>query len=188
MKIAVCLAVFQFGCASVAMSGVYKTTHNGNTDIRQCGLPILVGYSTEISDEDVSKIQRSLVFWEQQAGQPLFFDFGKIKIGEYVGNMLVFEAGKKGHTGIEVADTMTLYDYMGCIRAAKITFKYSLNVFPDFKQERIILHEIGHALGFTDTKVRGNLMYYRMEDPIGPNALSDTEITALRKYYGQPYE
>jgi hypothetical protein len=175
-------AMLLVGCVASRYNVTYKA--GKEVEIHQCNLPILVGFAG-LSDEDVAVIQSALSFWESNAGQPLFFDSGQAD-NALTDNLLVFSNATKAYYGDDLATTETRTKDE-CIQAAKITFNYALSSFSPWRQEFIVRHEIGHALGLDDAGRPNNMMYNHIGDHFDAEALSDSELRALRRYYGNPY-
>lgn len=156
----------------------YNDIANGVVmDARQCDGIITYTLGPSLTQFDKDWVRDGLLFWELQAQRRLFFEVQQ-------GAMVVFQnTPVLGYSRAVALTSMTLQSSNRCAINCTVSFIDPLISFQPNVFIYIVRHEIGHVLGFLDSKNPKHIMYYAISSGANPYVLSDEEFRALNTLY-----
>ena len=189
-KIAALSLLALSSCVHLRFVGLYDDMYveslNKYVEERNCFPPVIVSFDSNMSKEDIAVSRKAMEFWSKNAGTELFIDLGVAEQYKNVGSIHFRNAytdedfyDRRAAVTRRDVDTLT-----GCIVNSEVIYIHSLGSFTDWEQDKIAQHEIGHALGFSESSKTSHVMYRETGNLRDVTYMSEVEQSELKRLYG----
>ncbi len=183
------LTVFISGCSSTQKIMPVTAAKQAKGVPHWCDLPILVGISNNVPEEQRAVIKKAFSFWNEQSGIRLFFDMGIIPWApdepEAAAVIAVGYPRVKKFTTAYATSKMTYFQNSGCISKASINLYVDLSLLEERDAFNSVRHEFGHILGLRDKDTIDEVMSREIPRfyELSPTSPSNDDMDFIDKFY-----
>jgi hypothetical protein len=164
-------------CSHVRLGSYFQESYDESSQqwiqLRPCSLPFVVD-TDGLSERDRQAVQSAIDYWNGAIERRIFVTGDRSFDSPVVSIRYPAESIYSDNAAVAFPHISSR-----CITGALVVLIHPLDSYPEWSQQRILRHELGHALGLDDSSKKWHLMYGSLDTLSSPE-LSEGEVKATK--------